>query len=117
LQTSIAEAERTVDASHNVSTDLKTLEADIEEKKSRITKLQVEIKATNSDQKLAQNAAKARDMEDQRERLNAEMTSLSRQADTRARLDIKRSELKSKQTEVAHLCVAFASSYPSPHTD
>ena len=48
-------------------------------------------------------ASKARVMEDKRDVLNTEPMSLSLQADTRARLDLKRSEVKSRALEVKRL--------------
>lgn len=86
-----------------MSTDLKSLENDIDEKRTRVAKVQADLASAGYEKKLGEKAARTREMEDARERLNAELTSLSRQADTRARLDIKRSEYKSKEKEVSHL--------------
>jgi len=80
--------------------ELRTLTADIGEKKSRINKIRADVKASNYEEIIAEKSAKSRTMEDRREELNAEIRSLSLQADARARLDIKRSEVKSKKTDV-----------------
>jgi len=49
---------------------------------------------------LADFAKKARELEDERERLNSELQGLSLQADSRARLELKRGEVKSKTMEI-----------------
>ena len=79
---------------------MKTLHADIEEKKARIEKIKVDMKSANYDERVAERVGKARTMEDRRDELNSEIRSLSLQADSRARFDIKRSELKSKQGDI-----------------
>ena len=59
----------------------------------------------NYDEKIAEKSSKARALEDQREHLNAEIRTLSLQADSRARLDIKRAEMKSKKNETQNMWV------------
>ena len=58
------------------------------------------MKSTNYDERIAEKVARARTMEDRRDELNAEIRSLSLQADSRARFDIKRSEVKSKLVDI-----------------
>lgn len=82
---------------------MRTLAGDIEEKKLRLEKTKSEIKSAGFDDRLAERAAKARHMDDRRDALNVELRSLSLQADTRARLDLKRGEMKVKQTEVNNM--------------
>lgn len=91
-----------------LASELRTLSGDIEEKKQRLEKVKRDIKGANFDERLSERASKARVMEDKRDRLNAELRGLSLQADARARLDLKRSEVKSRALEVKNTCVGFS---------
>lgn len=102
LRSKITSAESSLDQTSSLTTDIRTLEGDIEEKKRRLEKVRQEIKVTNFDEKIAEKSSKARALEDRREDLNGEIRTLSLQADSRARLDIKRAEMKSKENEVQH---------------
>jgi DNA repair protein RAD50 len=96
-----------------LASELRTLSGDIEEKKLRLEKIQADIKGGNFDERLSEKAAKARNMEDQRETLNTELRSLGLQADSRARLDLKRAEMRSKTSDIKNMqvpCSAFYSS-------
>jgi DNA repair protein RAD50 len=52
------------------------------------------------DARLAEQTEKAKGLEEQREALNRELRTLSTQADARAKLDLKRGEVKSKNGEI-----------------
>lgn len=78
---------------------MRSLQADIEEKERRIASIKEEIKAGNFEQRLGEMHAKSRNMESRRDELTAEIRTLSLQADARARLDLKRAEVKSKTAE------------------
>lgn len=82
-----------------LASDLRTLLGDIEEKKLRLEKIKGEIKSANFDDRLNERAVRARSLDDKRDTLNVELRSLSLQADVRARLDLKRAEMRSKKTE------------------
>ena len=88
-------------------TSLRTLQAEIEDRKERLQKLNRTLASANYDVKLADMAAKGRKLEDERDQLNTELQALTLQADTRARLDSKRAECKSKTTEAQTKCVVF----------
>ncbi|KDQ62331.1 hypothetical protein JAAARDRAFT_66083 [Jaapia argillacea MUCL 33604] len=103
LQSSISSNESILDASQSLAGKLRTVIGDIEEKKSRLEKLRQEIRAANYDERMSEKSKNARTLEDQREALNAELRSLSLQADSRARLDIKRTEMKTKETDVKNV--------------
>ncbi|KAH7885017.1 ALG6, ALG8 glycosyltransferase family-domain-containing protein [Phlebopus sp. FC_14] len=102
-QTAISRAESSVEMMQGLASELRTLAGDIEEKKLRLEKIKGDIKAANFDERLSERAAKARSMEDKRDTLNTELRGLSLQADARARLDLKRAEMKSKKTEVKNI--------------
>jgi DNA repair protein RAD50 len=83
------------------------LVADIEEKKSRINKVEADLKTTNYDERISERTTKARVMEDKRDELNTEIRTLSLRADARARLDIKRAEVRTKTNDVKNMCVSL----------
>lgn len=86
-----------------LASELRTLVGDIEEKKLRLEKLKNDIKTANFDERLSERAVKARSLDDRRDALNAELRSLSLQADVRARLDLKRAEMRNKKTETKNM--------------
>ncbi|KAH7915853.1 hypothetical protein BJ138DRAFT_881107 [Hygrophoropsis aurantiaca] len=102
-QEAISAAEASVERMHGLASELRTLAGDIEEKKLRLDKLKADLKNGNFDERLNEKSSKARGMEDKRDVLNSELRGLSLQADSRARLDIKRSETKSKKAEVQNI--------------
>ena len=105
LRSKITSSESSLDQTSSLTTDIRTLQGDIEEKKRRLERVRQEIKDMNYDEKIAEKSSKARALEDQREHLNAEIRTLSLQADSRARLDIKRAEMKSKKNEMQNMWV------------
>lgn len=79
---------------------MRAIQGDIQEKKSRLEKIKSEIKAANYEASLAEKTDKSRLLEAKRDSLNTEIRVLSLQADTRARLDFKRLEVKNKTIEI-----------------
>lgn len=104
-QEKIATAEHELDATETVSSDLQTLLGDIEDKKARLEKIKSDMKSSNYENKLVEKVAKGRDLEEQRAKLNSELVSLGLQADSRARLDLKRTEFKTKTADVKNTYV------------
>jgi DNA repair protein RAD50 len=96
-----------VDATLSLTTEIRTLQGDMEEKKRRMDKAREDIKAANYEERIAEKTSKARGFEEQRDDLNAEFRSLNLQADSRARLDLKRDEMKSKKNELKNTLVKF----------
>ena len=105
LRMKVTSAEASLDQTSSLTADIRTLEGDIEEKKRRLDRARQEIKDANFDERLSEKSSKARALEDRREDLNGEIRTLSLQADSRARLDIKRAELKSKRNEMQNMLV------------
>jgi DNA repair protein RAD50 len=103
----VTSAEASLDRTSSLTTDIRTLEGDIEEKRRRLDRARQEIKDGNFDERISEKSSKARALEDRREDLNRELGTLGLQADSRARLDIKRTELKSKRNEMRNM-LAFA---------
>lgn len=79
----------------------------MEDKTARLEKIKTIFKETNYDRRLQEKTSKAKDLEIKRDQLTAEVTTLSLQADTRAKLDIKRAELKTKSADVKNVYVNF----------
>ena len=96
-----------VDGMQHVSASLRAIQAEIEDLKSRIGKLKETIASANYDGKLAELATKQRTQEDERERLNSELRGLTLLADSRARLDLKRAEVKTKSAEAQSTYVSI----------
>jgi len=84
---------------------LRALQADIEEKKGRLQKLKQDLVASNYDGRLTEKAEKSRRMEAKREQLSFELQTLSLQANSRAKLEINRKEVKNKTSEIERLQV------------
>ncbi len=83
----------------SVSLSIGTLAVEIQAKKERLDKLKASIASAKYDVRLVEFTKTARALEDRREELNSELQSLTLQADTRARLDLKRAEVKTKSLE------------------
>jgi DNA repair protein RAD50 len=79
---------------------INTLAVEIQDKKDRLEKLKASIASANYDARLVEFMKNGRALEERREELNVELQSLTLQADTRARLDLKRTEVKTKSVEV-----------------
>jgi len=79
---------------------INTLAVEIQDKKDRLEKLMAAVASANYDVRLVEFMKTGRSLEERREELNAELQSLTLQADTRARLDLKRTEIKTKSVEV-----------------
>ncbi|KAG8214897.1 hypothetical protein J3R82DRAFT_10069 [Butyriboletus roseoflavus] len=99
-QEAISKAEVAVETMQGLASELRTLSGDIEERKLRLEKLKKDIKEANYEERLSERASKARALDDKRDNMNAELRGLSLQADARARLDLKRSEVRSRTLEV-----------------
>lgn len=102
-QAAITKAESSVDTMQSLASEIRTLAGDIEEKKLRVEKIKADIQSGNFDERLNVKAAKARSMEDQRDTLNTELRGLSLQAESRARLDLKRAEVRSKISDTKNI--------------
>ncbi|KAG1761056.1 hypothetical protein EDD22DRAFT_35947 [Suillus occidentalis] len=102
-QAAITKAESSVDTMQGFASELRTLAGDIEEKKLRLEKIKTDMQSGNFDERLSAKAAKARSMEDERDTLNMELRGLSLQAESRARLDLKRAEMRSKTSDTKNI--------------
>jgi DNA repair protein RAD50 len=67
-----------------------------------LVKLKSGFTDTKFDSRLQEKTEKGKRMEETREQLNMELRTLSLQADSRARLDVKRAEVRSKTNEAGN---------------
>jgi DNA repair protein RAD50 len=101
----MGEDDAKLDAAQGLTTELHHLAADMEDKKSRLKKLQDDYAATDYTAKLEEKNRRSRELQDQKDALNGEFMSLNLQADSRARLDLKRAEVKMKSQDIKNMCV------------
>ncbi len=78
---------------------LTTVQGEFEEKAAHIEKINVRIRDLAHDAKIQQAITSIRALEAERDSLNNEFKNLSLQADERAKLDLKRDEVKAKAQE------------------
>jgi DNA repair protein RAD50 len=105
LQSQISDAESKIDATQTLPSDLRALQADLKENVERLEKLRADAQAAQYEEKLVEKTAQTRELDAKRETLNSEFRSLSLQADSRARLDLKRAEVRTKKAEVENRLV------------
>jgi len=101
-QMNIRRAERQLEDEQSIQSELSLLQGDIDEKKSRLKKLRSDFSGASYDLRLQEKFDKGKRLEETREKLNMEIRTLSLQADSRARLDVKRAEVKSKTNEASN---------------
>ncbi|KAJ7505318.1 AAA domain-containing protein [Mycena galericulata] len=99
-QSSIELSERQLEALQNIPSELNALNDDIEEQQNRLTKIQAEIAASKYDERLNEKTASTKTLEERRDVLNSEFKSLNLQAESRAKLEYRRTEVKAKSGEI-----------------
>ena len=92
----IEESESTLDKGRLLPRELSAAQSELQDKASRIEKIRDEIKDTKYDIRIQDISNRMKELEEQREVLNTDLKNLSLQADARAKLDIKRTDLKKK---------------------
>ena len=100
LRTNITKTQREVDNAESLTSECKTTEADIEEKQRRIQRCQDDIKAGRFEERINEKTSKTRELDSRRAALFEEFEVLSGQAEIRAKLELKREELRTKETEL-----------------
>ena len=100
LRKSITADEAALDEARTLATDLRRVSADVHEKKTKVALMKAELEGHGFDKRLEEKTRAIRRLEDERERINTELTSISLQADTRAKLDLKREESRRKDREI-----------------
>ncbi|RPD62360.1 hypothetical protein L227DRAFT_34009 [Lentinus tigrinus ALCF2SS1-6] len=100
LQSKIGSAEREVDAARVLTSRLAELKADIEEKRRRLDRARQEITSAGFDKKITEKNQAGLALEQRRDSLNTELRALSLQADSRAKLDLQRGQMRAKESEI-----------------
>src|SRR5882724_10310177 len=99
------EDEAKLDNAQGLSNDLRHLATDITDQKNRLKNLQDDFASANYATKLDEKSKETRSLEDKKDALHGEFKGLGLQADSRARLGLKRAEVKSKMQDVKNTCV------------
>lgn len=107
MNNAITKAEQDVDAAETLTSQLKTIETEIEEKEKRLHKIREDIKAANFDERITEKSTQMRSLSLKSADLEKEIQTLSLQADTRAKLELKREALRTKTSEVKTTYVVY----------
>ena len=107
MNSAITKAEQDVDAAETLTSQLNLIETDIEEKEKRLQKIREEIKAANFDERITEKSTQMRSLSLKSADLEKEIQTLSLQADTRAKLELKREALRTKTSEVKTTYVVY----------
>lgn len=76
------------------------LKGDIDEKRNRLAKAQEEFKSAGFEEKIREAMSQSSKLNDRRDELNEELRTLSLQADSRAKLDLQRAQMKTRTGEI-----------------
>ena len=96
----IRASESTFDSVSSVDVEIELLQAKITEAEEQKARLEQDIRDAKYDEQLREKAVAIRQREAHCEKINAELSALNRQADSRAQLVIKRSDMVSKTNQV-----------------
>ncbi|KAM0751848.1 hypothetical protein T439DRAFT_220597 [Meredithblackwellia eburnea MCA 4105] len=107
----IAEINRKLDISTTSIADISYHESILSEEKNRRTELEENIRKSNVSEQLRVKGLESRALEEKRDNLHAELTSLNTQADVRAKLGLKKTELKRKDEAIQSLVDAHSATY------
>ncbi|KZS93550.1 hypothetical protein SISNIDRAFT_85685 [Sistotremastrum niveocremeum HHB9708] len=99
IKAAIETDEAKIEESQTLNTKLEHLKADIHDKSSRIESIKMATREANYDARLQEKLNHSREWEDVREQLTDELRNLNMQADSRAKLDLKRTEVKAKRRD------------------
>lgn len=100
LNASIRAKEANFESVSSVEADISVVENDIAVTEGRRDRLDEEIQNARYDEQVRERAAAIRQKEADRDKINSDLSVLNRQADSRAQLSIKRSELESKTAQM-----------------
>ncbi|KAF8505241.1 hypothetical protein BU17DRAFT_57979 [Hysterangium stoloniferum] len=103
LQKLVMKDEADLDAAQTLAGDLQRLASDMEDKQARLEKMQADFSTANYNVRLEEKVKRIGELEVQRNSLNGEFRTLSSQADTRAKFDLKRAEVKSKAQDIKNI--------------
>jgi DNA repair protein RAD50 len=99
----IANINRQLDASTTTVADITYKEATLAEETRRKSELEEDVKKANYLQQYRDKGKEQKELEERREQLHVELTSLNTQSNVRAKLQLKRSENKKKDEAIQSL--------------
>lgn len=101
----------TLDTATQLELNLRSLMGEIEDKATRIQATYKQVENSEFDLKLQKLNAETRQLEDARDTLNLEFSSLNSMAESRARLDIKRKDFSRKDSEITSTLDSASAKY------
>lgn len=104
MQSKISADESKVDGSSMVHTELKYSENELHSTRSRLEAAKGAYLAANHDSAIKVKSVEREKLEAEKNSTNARMRSLTLQADSRARLAIKKGEVSKKKGEIDLMC-------------
>jgi len=93
-------SEDTFESVNSVDADIGLVETRIAEIEEQRARLDQDIREAKYDEQIRGKTVMIRQREADRDRINAELSALNRQADSRAQLGIKQSGLQSKTSQI-----------------
>ncbi|ORX37164.1 hypothetical protein BD324DRAFT_625039 [Kockovaella imperatae] len=101
LTEKVRQSEASFESVSSLDVEIALLESKIAEAEEHRSKLEKEIRDARFDEAIREKTMIVRQKEAERDKVNAELSVLNRQADSRAQLAIKRNERVSKENQVA----------------
>ena len=101
LNDKIRSSESAFDSISSVDVEIDLLQGKMKDGDSHKSKLEQEIRDGRFDEHIREKTIAIRQREAEKDKINAELSALNRQADSRAQLAIKRTELQSKKGQVS----------------
>lgn len=102
---------RQLDATSATVADISLIKSDLDEARDRKKKIEDQVKTSNFTQQLRDKAREGKELEEQRDALHAELAGLNTQANTRAKLQLRRYEKKRKEEAMHSLIDKNAGSF------
>ncbi|POY72024.1 DNA repair protein RAD50 [Rhodotorula taiwanensis] len=110
-QARIASVSRQLDATSATVADISLIKSDLDEARDRKKKIEDQVKTSNFTQQLRDKAREGKELEEQRDALHAGLAGLNTQANTRAKLQLRRYEKKRKEEAMHSLIDKNAGSF------
>jgi len=101
LNDKIRHSEATFESVSSVDVEIEMLEQKIVEAEDQRTRLQNDIRDAKYDEQMREKTLAIRHKEAEKDKVQAELSALNRQADSRAQLSIKKSEITAKTNQVS----------------
>jgi DNA repair protein RAD50 len=101
LNDKIRHSEATFESVSSVDVEIEMLEQKIAEAEDQRARLQNDIRDAKYDEQMREKTLAIRHKEAEKDKVQAELSALNRQADSRAQLSIKKGELTAKTNQIA----------------